>query len=149
MTQMQPVGRLRLRGYARLVVAVVALATVAAAAWFSSRVAQDIVDPKRKLTISYFQELGAGDSAAGYAFEGLRDVTEQTCPQTDECVEAAQSDRASFYRFSDPARAEAFAASLEDAYASDRIVIDFSRHVWSSSGREQAKRALDETWSSD
>lgn len=133
----------------RLVVAAVALAAIAATGWFGYRIAQDIVDPKRNLTISYFQELGASDSAAGYAFEGLRDTTEASCPQTNGCVEAARSDRAQFYRFADRDQAEAFAASLEDGYASDRIVIDFSGHAWSSSGREQAQRTLDHTWSSD
>lgn len=75
------------------------------------------------------------------------EITSDACGDDNACVEAYDTAQATYYRFSTRGDAEAFAASLDDGFLSNYIVMDFAgKNSASTTVQLWAMQTLAGTW---
>jgi len=75
------------------------------------------------------------------------EITNTACGETLDCLEAYDTEEATYFRFDSRDRADEYASSLEDAFVVNYIVMDFAGK--DDAGREKqrwAMEALAGTW---
>ena len=75
-----------------------------------------------------------------------QDVTTDKCGATVDCVEAFTTDEASYLRFGSRERAAEYAATLDDGFVVNFIVMDFAGHDAPIESQRWAMEALAWTW---
>ncbi|TQK20864.1 osmotically inducible lipoprotein OsmE [Microbacterium sp. SLBN-154] len=130
-------------GIAAAVVVLIVIAVIAVT-WL-------VRDPRQDLSLETFvpQEGVAGGPVEVAAFEGLRDETSHLCDGVQGCIEGYSAADATFYRFSSKLLASEFALTLDDAYQSDWILIDWSDSSLPEDERSLAEDVIDGTWTSE
>ncbi|ASD21743.1 hypothetical protein B7495_06230 [Cryobacterium sp. LW097] len=75
-----------------------------------------------------------------------QDVTADECGAPVDCLEAFTTDEASYLRFGSRERAAEYAATLEDGFVVNFIVMDFAGHDAPIESQRRAMEALAWTW---
>jgi hypothetical protein len=75
-----------------------------------------------------------------------QDVTAETCNATLDCIEAFTTTEASYVRFDSRERATEYAATLNDGFVVNYIVMDFAGHDAPREIQRLAMEALAGTW---
>lgn len=76
------------------------------------------------------------------------DITDTACGEALDCIEAYDTEEATYYRFASRDRATKYASSLEDGFLVNYIVMDFGGKDASREEQHWAMEALAGTWQS-
>ena len=107
-----------------------------------------LLDNHSNLTIATVME-DAGESSEDVT-TNPRDITEDECPSTSDCIEAYSTDEANYYRFSTREEAKTFADSLDDGFVSHYIVMNFAGKTDTTKlSQQRAMERLASTWQDD
>lgn len=130
----------RPRGVRFLVVAVVIAVIAACGLWFGRL----LFDSQWTLTLHQLLEnTGVEDPPV----TDPRDITATACGADVDCVEAYATQEAAYYRFGSRGAAERFAATVEDGFRSNYIVMDFAGATSASTAEQLwAMQHLAGTW---
>lgn len=125
----------------RILVLIVVVAVVAACGLWVGRL---LFDSQWTLTL---HELLENTGAENPPVTEPRDITGTACGEAVECVEAYATQEATYYRFGSRGAAERFAATVEDGFRSNYIVMDFAGATAASASEQLwAMQHLAGTW---
>jgi osmotically inducible lipoprotein OsmE len=107
------------RGIAIAIAAVVLAGVVIGGVWF----ARAVFDPQWRLTL---RDVMSSESTVNNTTTDVANITESVCSADLPCVEAYDTAEATYFRFGSRDEATQHAATVEDGFQSNYIVMDFA-----------------------